>query len=279
MAIKEDDVSSASELTYQQLNLRVDGVGLQVATVGRGGELAPIVFLHGFGSTKEDYADVGLRPAFAGRPFLAYDAPGCGETSCDDVPEISIPFLVKTAQTVLRHAGIGRFHLVGHSMGGLTALLLAHQDPGRVLSLVDIEGNLAPEDCFLSRQVLTHPAADAESFFGDFIERARRSPSYASALFAASVRHKVRPEAVRGIFESMVDLSDHGDLMAKFLSLPCPRMFMYGEQNSSLSYMAKLSANGVELAEIAHSAHWPMYSNPVAMWERIAEFHSRSTPD
>jgi len=272
-------VSPGNEPAYQQLNLRVDGVGLQVATVGQGGELAPIVFLHGFGSTKEDYADIALQPAFAERPFLAYDAPGCGETSCDDLPEISIPFLVKTAQTVLQHAGIGRFHLVGHSMGGLTALLLAHQDPGRVVSFTDIEGNLAPEDCFLSRQVLTHPAGDAQSFLDDFIERARRSPSYASALFAASLRHKVRSGAVRGIFESMVNLSDHGDLMAKFLSLPCPRMFMYGEQNSSLSYLAKLSANGVELAEIPHSAHWPMYSNPAAMWERIATFHSRSTPD
>jgi pimeloyl-ACP methyl ester carboxylesterase len=58
-----------------------------------------------------------------------------------------------------------------------------------------------------------------------------------------------------------------------------PRMFMYGEQNSSLSYLTKLSANGTELAEIPHSAHWPMYSNPAAMWERIAEFHSRSRPD
>jgi pimeloyl-ACP methyl ester carboxylesterase len=56
-------------------------------------------------------------------------------------------------------------------------------------------------------------------------------------------------------------------------------MFMHGEQNSSLSYLTKLSANGVELAEIPHSAHWPMYSNPAAMWERIAEFHSRSTLD
>jgi pimeloyl-ACP methyl ester carboxylesterase len=275
----EDDVSSGSELTYQQLNLRVDGVGLRVATVGRGGELAPIVFLHGFGSTKEDYADIALQPAFAGRPFLAYDAPGCGETSCQDLPEVSIPFLVKTAQTVLRHAGIRRFHLIGHSMGGLTALLLAHQDPRRVLSFVDIEGNIAPEDCFLSRQVLNHPSGDAESFFDDFIERTRRSPFHSSALFAASLRHKVRLGAVRGIFESMVDMSDHGELMAKFLSLPCPRMFMYGEQNSSLSYLAKLSANGVELAEIPHSAHWPMYSNPAAMWERIAEFHSRSKPD
>jgi pimeloyl-ACP methyl ester carboxylesterase len=279
MGIKEDGVSPGSEVTYQQLNLSVDGVGLTVATVGRGGNLAPIVFLHGFGSTKEDYADIALQPAFAGRPFLAYDAPGCGETCCEDPPQVSIPFLVKTAQTVLRQAGIRRFHLVGHSMGGLTALLLAYQDPGRVLSFVDIEGNLAPEDCFLSRQVLTHPSADAEDFFGDFIERARRSPSYASALFAASLRHKVRPAAVRGIFESMVDLSDHGDLMAKFLSLSCPRMFMYGEQNSSLPYLAKLDGNGVELAEIPHSAHWPMYSNPVAMWERIAKFHSRSKPD
>jgi len=27
-----------------------------------------------------------------------------------------------------------------------------------------------------------------------------------------------------------------------------------------------------ELAEIPHSGHWPMYANPVAMWERIATF-------
>ena len=112
-------MSPGSELTYQQLNLSVDGVGLTVATAGRGGGLAPIIFLHGFGSTKEDYAHIALQPAFAGRPFLTYDAPGCGETCCEDLSQVSIPFLVNTAQTVLRQAGIGRFHLVGHSMGGL----------------------------------------------------------------------------------------------------------------------------------------------------------------
>jgi pimeloyl-ACP methyl ester carboxylesterase len=113
MAIREDAVPSGSELTYQQLNLSVDAVGLRVATVRRGGEGAPIVFLHGFGSTKEDYADIAVQPAFAGRPFLAYDAPGCGETWCEELPKISMPFLVKTAQTMLRQAGIGRFHLAG----------------------------------------------------------------------------------------------------------------------------------------------------------------------
>lgn len=67
--------------------------------------------------------------------------------------------------------------------------------------------------------------------------------------------------------------------MTNFLSLPCPRMFMYGEQNSSLSYLTKLGANGVELAKTPHSAHFPMYSNPVAMWERIAEFQTRNQLD
>jgi hypothetical protein len=56
-------------------------------------------------------------------------------------------------------------------------------------------------------------------------------------------------------------------------------MFMYGEQNYSLSYLTRLSANGVELAEIPHSAHFPMYSNPMAMRERIAEFCWRGKPD
>jgi len=261
-----------SDLTHERVSLTVDGVDLRVATVGRAGDLAPVVLLHGFGSTKEDYADFARRPAFAGRPFLAYDAPGCGGTECADLTRVSVPFLVGTAQAVLRHAGIDRFHLVGHSMGGLTGLLLAHQEPGRVLGFVDIEGNVAPEDCFLSRQIVTHPADDDEHFLDLLADRARHAPGTSSALYAASVRHKVRPGAVRAIFESMVELSDHGDLMTKFLSLPFPRMFMYGEENATLTYLPKLAANGVETAPVPHSGHWPMYANPVAMWDRIAAF-------
>ncbi|WP_439687086.1 alpha/beta fold hydrolase [Cupriavidus oxalaticus] len=86
--------------------------------------MAPVVFLHGFGSTKEDYADIAITPALSGHPFLAYDAPGCGETYCGDLRKVSIPFLVGTAKAMLAYAGIERFHLVGHSMGGLTALTL-----------------------------------------------------------------------------------------------------------------------------------------------------------
>lgn len=218
--------------------------------------------MHGFGSTKEDYADITLQPQFDGHPFIAYDAPGCGETLCGNLNKVDIQLLVKTATAVLKHFEISSFHLVGHSMGGLTGLLLAHEMKDRVLSFVDIEGNIAPEDCFLSRQIHDHARDDDESFFKDFIERTRMAPDPASALYASSLAHKVRTQAVRGIFESMMELSDHGDLMDKFLAMPFPRQYMYGATNSHLSYLEYIAANGVDLACIPACGHFRCIRTP-----------------
>jgi pimeloyl-ACP methyl ester carboxylesterase len=256
----------------ETLELRIRNVDVSLSTIWRAGVGVPILFLHGFGSTKEDYADIARLTVFSGRPFIAYDAPGCGESRCSDLTAVGIPLLVETTRAVLERMQVQSFHLVGHSMGGLTSLMLAHEEGERVLSFVDIEGNVAPEDCFLSRQIFTHATDDANEFFAHFIERARQSSEFSSSLYAASLKHKVRAEAVRGIFTSMVELSDHGDLMRKFLELPCKKMFMYGEQNSHLSYLPQLEAAGVTLARISRSGHFPMYSNPVEMWDQIAGF-------
>ena len=265
-------MSSNTELTKTSIELDVLGARLKLAVMYRPGEGAPVLFLHGFGSTKEDYADVVLNQAFDGRPIIAYDAPGCGETECANLNSVSISFLVETARHLLAHFAVVDFHVVGHSMGGLTALMLADAEPTRVLSFINIEGNVAPEDCFLSRQIADFPAENAELFFENFIERTWRSRYHSSALYAASLRHKVRAAVVRGIFTSMVELSDHGDLMRRFLSLPCPRMFMHGEQNDGLSYLSNLQENGVRVARVRSCGHFPMYSNPVEMWSLIADF-------
>ena len=256
--------------------LTIDNTRLNISAISRRAsntmKAAPIVFLHGFGSSKEDYADIVRQASLIDYPFLAYDAPGCGETHCSNIGKVSIPFLVKTALQVLEYQNIERFHLVGHSMGGLTALILADLNPDRVLSFTNIEGNIAPEDCFLSRQIVDHPASGADDFFKHFISRALHAPEYSSPLYTASLKHKVRAEAVPGIFSSMVDLSDNGDLMSKFLNLPCPKMFMYGEQNRTLSYLSYIKSKGVRLSEISECGHFPMYSNPPMMWHEIAGF-------
>jgi pimeloyl-ACP methyl ester carboxylesterase len=260
------------DVRKESLELSVQGVDLSISSMYRPGNGEPIVFLHGFGSTKEDYADIARLAAFSGRPFIAYDAPGCGETGCSDLSAVSIPFLVETARAVLSRLEVKRFHLIGHSMGGLTALMLAHEEGDRVVSFIDIEGNVAPEDCFLSRQIVSYPSEDPHEFFAAFINRTWQSREFASSLYAATLKYKVRAEAVRGIFSSMVQLSDHGDLMTRFLGLAGPKMFMFGEQNATLSYLPQLQDAGVTLACISNSGHFPMYSNPVEMWNRIASF-------
>lgn len=253
------------------LSLRIDDVPVRLALLDRPGDGPPVVALHGFGSTKEDWSD--LAPALAGRPLLAWDAPGCGASTVADPTAVSVPFLVRTAEAVLDQSGVDRFHLVGHSMGGLTALLLAVRRPHQVLSFTDVEGNLAPEDCFLSRQVLTHPDDEPRSFLDALAERARRSPEPGSALFAAGLRAKVDAAVVAPILSSMVELSDHEPLLQHFLDLPFPRVLVHGETNAGLGYLPRLraaAAAGVTVASVARSGHWPMYTNAPALWDLVA---------
>jgi len=268
-------MSTSAKWDHQTLALEVNGASLELDTLVGHGQQPPVLFLHGFGSTKEDYADFAHIPNPGAGGFIAFDAPGFGRSTSNQLSRVSIEFLVDVADAVLKRLAIEEFHVVGHSMGGLTALMLAQGAPDRVLSFVNIEGNLAPEDCFLSRQIIDNPADDPDVFLEEFAARTHFAPEFSSALYAANVRSRVRPEVVRGVFESMVDLSDHGDLLSRFTALTMPRLFMYGEQNAELSYLPFLREHGVELAEIPFSGHWPMYSNPVAMWTEIAGFYDR----
>lgn len=256
------------------LELNVDGVPVRLAYQRRVGSKAPLISLHGFGSTKEDYSDLALRPDFEDRDLISWDAPGCGASELDVREALSIPFLVELTRTACDALDVEQFHLTGHSMGGLTALMFADAYPNRVLSFFSIEGNLAPEDCFLSRQIIEHPADTPEDFLKDFQARAKDRPEFGLALYAAALPSKVRATSFEPIFTSMVALSDEEPLMDLLAALNCPRAFVYGAQNSHLSYIPTLPDIGVQAVEIDHSGHFPMYSNPPALWSALAGFLS-----
>lgn len=257
------------------LDFVVEDTRVRLSCSRKDGAMRPLVCLHGFGSTKEDYADLAIRPEFQDRSVICWDAPGCGASQVSEPGALSIPFLVKVALAACDTMGIDQFHLSGHSMGGLTALLLAHEHPDRVLSFIDIEGNVAPEDCFLSRQIIQHPAETPEVFAKRFAQRVRRRAEYGSGLYAAGLSAKVRDTTYEPVFRSMVDLSDNAPLMQMLSELSCPRRFIYGEQNRHLSYLDDLADMGVEVVEIPQSGHFPMYSNPPALWAAMADFLTR----
>lgn len=99
---------------------------------GSGGP--PLLLLHGFGTTRADYA--GLLPGFA-RDFdvVAMDLPGHGSSPMiDGTP--TVPALTDAVAATLDAIGLGRVHVLGNSLGGRVAIELARRH--RTLSVVSI---------------------------------------------------------------------------------------------------------------------------------------------
>jgi pimeloyl-ACP methyl ester carboxylesterase len=120
-----------------------DLAGLRVRYVRRGGGPA-LILLHGLGSSIYTWADV--IPALArDHDVVAGDLPGFGGS---DIPEdLSASVYPGTVLALMDRLGISRATLVGHSLGGAVATVLAARHPERVrrLVLVDSAGfNLEP---------------------------------------------------------------------------------------------------------------------------------------
>ncbi|WP_017591295.1 alpha/beta fold hydrolase [Nocardiopsis potens] len=111
------------------LSAGVGGVHYLRAGTGTG-----LVLVHGTGATAEgNWAP--LAEAAADRfTVVAPDLSGSGATTDPGGP-ITVDDLVAEVLGAARHAGLDRFHLVGHSLGAVVATAVAGTVPDRVLSL------------------------------------------------------------------------------------------------------------------------------------------------
>lgn len=112
--------------------IAVDGVELHYALEGPDG--APVVaFSNSLGATLEMW-DALLPELGPGYRTLRYDTRGHGGSATRDTPT-GIADLAGDLSGLLDALGIGRAHLVGLSLGGMTVQSMASTDPGRPLSI------------------------------------------------------------------------------------------------------------------------------------------------
>ncbi len=110
----------------------------------RGAGPKTVVLLHGFGSCHDIWREVtsALAP---GIRTLAYDLPGHG-LSLDFPGSGPARTAARAVLADLTARGVTRAHLVGHSMGGAVAALMALAEPERVGSLTLLApGGFGPE--------------------------------------------------------------------------------------------------------------------------------------
>lgn len=95
--------------------------------------MTPIVFVHGFMGGSPQWA--GQEHAFGDAPVIALDLPGYGD-SADLAPLPTIEAYADWALRDIAGRGIGRFHLVGHSMGGMIVQEMTARAPDLIDRLV-----------------------------------------------------------------------------------------------------------------------------------------------
>ena len=124
-------------------DIEIAGRRLRYLELGEGGGV-PVLFVHGFGADLNTW--MFTQPALAaGRRTLALDLPGHGG-SVKEVGPGDADSLAGTVEGALEALAIDRVHLVGHSMGGAIAALVALRRPERVASLTLIaSAGLGPE--------------------------------------------------------------------------------------------------------------------------------------
>lgn len=96
---------------------------------------APFVLIHGLGGDRHSWRPV-IDGLTARRDVVVVELPGFGAST--PLPPDVEPSPVALAAAVLRRldeAGVGRAHVVGHSLGGWVALELADLVPSRVASV------------------------------------------------------------------------------------------------------------------------------------------------
>lgn len=109
-----------------------DGTRIRYLRIGEG-EATPAVLVHGFGGDLNNWL-FNQEALAADRVVYAPDLPGHGGSQ-KEVGAGDVPALAEKLRAFLDAVGIGKAHLVGHSLGGGVALELALSHPDRVASL------------------------------------------------------------------------------------------------------------------------------------------------
>lgn len=95
--------------------------------------MTPLVLVHGFLGGSAQWT--GLKAALDGRNAIAFDLPGYG-AAADQPPCASIEAYAAWVIAKLHEYGVERYHLLGHSMGGMIAQEIARRDAARLDKLI-----------------------------------------------------------------------------------------------------------------------------------------------
>ena len=222
---------------------------------GAGG--VPVVFVHSFAGNSGHWASA-LAHLRVSRRALALDLRGHGQSAAPAPAPgaYAVDSLASDIGAVADQLGLGRFVLVGHSMGGAASVAYAGAHPERVagLVLVGTPGRSVPA---LAQQVMVRMEADYDSTSRGYWDRllAGATPETEARIRGemASVPQEAGLEIIRAIFAY--------DPMPALRAYPGPVLLIdtpHGDSPNSIHRLAPALPQVV----ISGTSHWPQLDRP-----------------
>jgi pimeloyl-ACP methyl ester carboxylesterase len=229
------------------------GGSLHYLTCGEG---EPLLLLHSRGSAAALFTPI-FAPLAAQRRVIALDLPGWGLSEkpifTGRTPQDALRFWMDGVIALLDHLGLDRVDLLGHSMGGFTALGLALDHPDRVRSLLLADaGGLGRAAALDVRLYFWLKPERLHRWLGrDFMARvlaqdgAKRSVPRDEAFeftWQVTTQRAVIPSGARA-FDRWIDLFGvHLNFLDRLLTLEQPTLLLWGERDRVAPYADALRA-------------------------------------
>jgi pimeloyl-ACP methyl ester carboxylesterase len=238
--------------------------GMSVRRYGQGPK--SIVYLHGLGEAGEAFAPLLADPLIADAfTHVVPDLPGYGRSAWPAEPQ-SLDQLAHSLTAWLR--GVAEpVVLVGHSMGGVLAVLIAEEEPAVVKAIVNIEGNVSIGDCTFSSKLASQTRdvyvnGGREKVYAEIYAEGQLSA--ARALYNATMRFADPATSHRHACD-LVALSKAEIMAPRMAALNVPCTFVADVPNGlAPRSLDLLEEAGVRCVRIEPAGHWVYADQPVA---------------
>lgn len=241
----------------------------------------PIVFLHGIGRSSVSLAHVATRDSLRGRRVLLIDLLGFGISDKPEEFSYTLDDHAAAVIAVLDEVGAGPYAIVGHSLGGAVAVLVASRRPDLTAGVVVAEGNLDPGGAGMSVAIANQPEEDyVRDGFREALEEMRAEAlGNPSSIFAATIglQQLASPRAMHRTARALVELT-RPTIRELLIGLDVPRAFIVGARtleadDKPLSGEAgdRLEGTGVSVIVVPDAGHPMMFQNPDGFAAAIAE--------
>lgn len=245
--------------------------GMSVRSRGSGSRV--LVWIHGLGESGRCFDAIAAHPHLWPYRHVVVDLPGYGRSPWPGASR----GIEATADELAAWLGVRDDNavLVGHSLGGVLATIVAERHPDCVRAVVDVEGNSTFGDCTFSARIA---AVDEAEFVAggyqllcqELWAEAGEDPALRS--YAASMAF-ADPWVLWRHAADLVALSKGETLAARRAKLSVPLRFIAGAPGGVCARSREqLAAAGLDVVEVAPAAHWPFVDRPEVFAEAVARF-------